>query len=266
MKLLAVDVGNSRINCGVFADHLLQHTWAFAADLASTPDDYAVRLVSALDSVGLQRRDIGGSVLSSVVPNLTPVLAQTLESSLSSPPLVITVDLPLPLAIGTANPREVGTDRLVNAVAAMERYRPPLLVVDFGTATTFTVVEGGTVTGGAIAPGFKVAADALMSRTAKLPAVPFIRPAKAIGRDTVSSLQSGLLIGYTGLVNEIVNSIEQELGQQVTVVATGGLASLLAPSCRKIHEVRPHLTLEGLELLYRQRLLRSADVHGAGPP
>lgn len=264
MKLLAIDVGNSRINCGVFADHQLRHAWAFATDLASTPDDYAVRLLTALDAVDLRPRDIGGSVVSSVVPSLTAVLTQGLERYFSSAPLVVTEDLPLRLSIRTVNPREVGTDRLVNAVAAFERYRPPLIVVDFGTATTFSVVtEAGEFLGGAIAPGFKVAADALLFRTAKLPPVPFIWPEASIGRDTVTSLQVGLLRGYVGLVNELVTGIEQELGRQATVVATGGLAGLLAPSCRSIHEICPHLTLEGLDLLYWRMRERSSGLEGA---
>lgn len=263
MKLLAIDVGNSRINCGVFVDHRLIHAWAFATDLASTPDDYAGRLLTALDTVGLRSEDVSETVLSSVVPPLTPVWEQVCDGYFSAPPLIVTEELPLRLTICTANPREVGTDRLVNAVAAFERYRPPLIVVDFGTATTFSVVtEAGEFIGGAIAPGFKVAAEALMSRTAKLPSVPFIHPVEAIGRDTVSSLQVGLLRGYAGLVNELVTGMEQELGRQTTVVATGGLSGLLAPACRGIHEIRPHLTLEGLDLLSWRCRQRSSRREG----
>ena len=162
-------------------------------------------------------------------------------------------DLDYPIRIKLNNPREVGADRVVNAVAATKRYPLPLIIVDFGTATTFcAVTKSGEYVGGAIAPGLGIAADALYSRTAKLPKIDLSRPKTVIGKDTVTSMQSGLIFGYAGMVDELVTRMQRELGQQTKVIATGGLASLIAPESRTIQEVCPDLTLEGLELLYRR--------------
>ena len=151
------------------------------------------------------------------------------------------------------HPYEIGSDRLVNAVASYAQYRTTLIIIYFGTATTLcTTSESCEYLGGAIAPGLGISADALSSRTAKLPKVDLVRPKSAIGKDTISSMQSGLVFGHAGLVDEMVHRIQAELGKKATVIATGGLASLIAPESRTIQEVKPFLTLEGLELLYRR--------------
>jgi type III pantothenate kinase len=167
--------------------------------------------------------------------------------------LVVSPDLDTGLRLCYTNPHELGTDRLVNAAAAYARYKTSLIIVDLGTATTFcAITQSGEYLGGVIAPGLGIAADALVSRTAQLPKVDLVAPKTVIGRDTVSSIQAGLIFGYTGLVDEIVSRMQAELGQPAMVIATGGLASFIAPESRTIREVRPFLTLEGLELLYRR--------------
>jgi type III pantothenate kinase len=157
------------------------------------------------------------------------------------------------LRIAYPNPREIGSDRLVNAAAAYARYQTCLIIVDFGTATTFCAISAqGEYLGGAIAPGLGIASEALFTRTAKLPKVDLARPKTVIGKDTAGGMQSGLIFGYAGLVDELVSRMQVELGQKAMVIATGGLASLIAPESRTIQEVRPYLTLEGLELIYRR--------------
>jgi type III pantothenate kinase len=161
------------------------------------------------------------------------------------------VDLDTGLTLSYPNPREIGSDRLVNAAGAYAHYRSTLIIVDFGTATTFcAVTQSGEYLGGAIAPGLGIAAETLAKRTAKLPIVDLVRPKTVIGSDTAASIQSGLIFGYAGLVDELVTRIQAELGQRAKVIATGGLATLIAPESRTIQEVRPFLTLEGLQWLY----------------
>lgn len=251
--LLAIDIGNSQVVCGVFEDQTLHGSWYLATDRTKTSDEYGILLVSLLGNIGVQSNQVTASIISSVVPPLTPTFEHMTETFFHHLPLIVSSDLPLGLTLRYDNPQEIGTDRLVNAAAAYDRYNTCLIIVDFGTATTFcAVTKQGEYLGGAIAPGLKSAADSLHLDTAKLPSVDLMRPKSVIGKDTVSSIQSGLIFGYAGLVDEMVTRLQHELGQPATVVATGGLAQIIAPISRTIQEVRPSLTLEGLELLYRR--------------
>jgi type III pantothenate kinase len=184
-----------------------------------------------------------------------------IEMFFQNTPLVVSADTVTGLTLKYANPKEIGSDRIVNAVAAFHKYRRDLIVVDFGTATTFCVVtKSGEYLGGVIAPGLGISAEALFTRAAKLSKVEIARPKTVIGADTASSIQSGLLYGYAGLVDSIVGRMEQELGRSTYVVATGGLATTIAPETRSIQKIEPLLTLEGLELLHRLALGDSPSI------
>jgi type III pantothenate kinase len=251
--LIAVDIGNSNIVWGLYEQQVLKGHWRLATDASKTSDEYGLLFRGLLETEGLQTSHITGAIVSSVVPSLTHTFEEMIEAYFHHLPLVVSTELDLGLRVLYPNPHEIGSDRLVNAVAAYAHYRTSLIIVDFGTATTFcAITQGGDYLGGAIAPGLGIAADALFSRTAKLPKIELARPKTVIGKDTVGSMQSGLIFGYAGLVDEVVSRMQTELAQKAKVVATGGLAGLIAPESRTIQEVRPYLTLEGLELLYRR--------------
>lgn len=251
--LLAIDIGNSQIVFGVFENHTLQASWRIATSPTKTSDEYGSLFVSLMTGAGIQPPVVKGTIISSVVPPVTPIIEQVIEKFFGHFPLLVNEEFPFHLTLQYGNPREIGTDRLVNAAMAHARYQTDLIIVDFGTATTFcTVTQEGDYLGGAIAPGLKSSAQALHAHTAKLPNVELVQPKTVIGTDTVSSIQSGLIFGYAGLVDELVHRIQQEIGKTTRVIATGGLASILAPISRTIQQVYPTLTLEGLDLLYRR--------------
>ena len=249
--LLAIDIGNSNIVWGVFDGDKLLVDWRVSTDHAKTTDEYAILLLDLLRVEDISPERMDGVILSSVVPPLTPLFEELSETYFHCLPLIVAAEIETGLTIKYTNPQEVGSDRIVNAAAAYRRYGGPIIIVDFGTATTFcTVTAAGEYLGGAIAPGLRISAEALYARTAKLPKIELARPKSAIGQDTVTSMQAGLIFGYAGLVDELVRRIKQEVGRECFVVATGGLAGLIAPESRTIREVRPHLTLEGLALLW----------------
>ena len=257
--LLAIDIGNSHIVCGVFEKKTLIASWRLSTDLIKTPDEYGLVLRSLLHFHHIQIPNIHGCILASVVPPLTQAFASLAQSLLNIKPIVVTTACPLGLTIKYENPAEIGTDRLVNAAAAFDLYQQCLIIVDFGTATTFcTITKQGEYLGGAIAPGLKSAADTLHINTAKLPKIDLIIPNEVIGQDTVTSIQSGIMYGYTDLVDGIVKRIQQEIDQSAYVIATGGLATTIVPISHTIQEVRPHLTLEGLALIY-SRMVSPVD-------
>ena len=256
--LLAIDIGNSNVVWGIFENQTLKQHWRLHTEPARTSDEYGASFNGLLRASGIGPNQVTGVILSSVVPSLTPAFEQMSEALFHHKPLVVSSDLDTGLKLSYTNPRELGSDRLVNAAAAYARYKSALIIIDLGTATTFcAVTQAGEYLGGVIAPGLSIAADALFSRTAKLPKVDLVRPKTVIGKDTTSSIQSGLIFGHAGLVDEIVVRMQQELGQAARVIATGGLSSIIAPESRTIQEVRPFLTLEGLEWLYRR-------THGDG--
>ncbi len=249
--LLAIDIGNSNIVWGVFDGDKLLADWRVGTDHAKTTDEYAILLLDLLRVEGISPERVNGVILSSVVPPLTPLFEELSETYFHCLPLIVSTELETGLTIKYTNPQEVGSDRIVNAAAAYRRYGGPIIIVDFGTATTFcTVTATGEYLGGAIAPGLRISAEALYTRTAKLPKIELVRPKSAIGQDTVTSMQAGLIFGYAGLVDELVRRIQHELGRECFVLATGGLAGLIAPESQAIREIRPHLTLEGLALLW----------------
>ncbi len=252
--LLTCDIGNSTIAVGLFDRDRLTTQWRLSSDLSKTEDEYRVSLGDLLRTAGLTWTDMTGSILCSVVPALTPRLQHLLESATARPPLTVTHALDVGLVLDHyPRPDEIGADRLVNASAAFALYRRSVLVVDMGTATTFDVVSAaGEFLGGAIAPGLAISADALTARTAKLPRVDLVRPKSAIGQNTIASIQSGLIYGYAGLVDGLVQRIQQELPAPAAVIATGGLSALVMPACQTIRHHHPHLTLEGLARIYRQ--------------
>lgn len=251
--LLAIDIGNTNIVWGVYDKQTLKGHWRIATDSSKTSDEYGLLFQGLLHTAGVKSGTITGAILSSVVPSLTTAVEQMVEMYFHQLPLMVSAELDTGLRLNYPNPREIGSDRLVNAAAAYAHYKTGLIIIDFGTATTFcAVTEAGEYLGGVIAPGLGIAAEALFSRTAKLPKVDLVRPKTVLGKDTISSMQSGLIFGYAGLVDELVLRIQAELGQKTKVVATGGFATLVAPESRTIQEVRPFLTLEGLELLYRR--------------
>ena len=252
MSLLAIDIGNTNVVWGVFQDEKLLADWRVGTDLAKTADEYGALLLDLFRVTGIRPEDVEAVILSSVVPPLTPVFEELAEKYFHRRPLIVSAELETGLTWKYENRHEIGSDRIVNAAAAFRRYGGPLIVVDFGTATTFCVVTAeGEYLGGAIAPGIRISAEALFQRAAKLPKVELTRPKSVIGRDTVTSMQAGILFGYAGLVDELVHRIQTELGQDCLVVATGGLAGHIAPESRTIRDVRLNLTLEGLALLYQ---------------
>ena len=249
--LLAIDIGNTNIIMGVFEDAELRTTWRIATRIHRMVDEYAVLLQNLLQQQGMDLTGVTKLALCSVAPPLITVFEELSERYLHTSPLVVGSGVKTGVRIRMDNPREVGADRIVDAAAAHHLYGGPVIIVDLGTATTFdTVSKEGDYLGGAIAPGINTAAESLFSRTAMLPRVELIRPEHAIGTNTITAMQSGLVFGYVGLVEGIINRIQQELGEKATVVATGGYAKLLAKETKAIDEVNPDLTLIGLRLIY----------------
>jgi type III pantothenate kinase len=252
--LLTCDIGNSTITVGLFAGEELTAHGRLSSDLSRTEEEYRAGLRDLLQTLGHGWTDISGAILCSVVPALTARFQRVLETDGPGPPILVHHALDLGLRLDHyPRPEEIGADRLVNASAAYARYRRSVIVVDLGTATTFDVVSrDGDFLGGAIAPGLGIGAEALVSRTAKLPRVELHTPKTAIGQDTTASMQSGIVYGYAGLIDGLVSRFQQELPHQALVIATGGHSGLLAPLCRSVSQHRPHLTLEGLAGLYRR--------------
>ena len=253
--LLVVDVGNTHTVLGLYEEDELVHHFRIQSARGRTEDEFLVTITSLLHTVGLETDDVTASILASVVPTLTDCLVRALKRCFEHVPVIVGPGIKTGMPILYENPREVGADRIVNAIAAYERARGGLIVVDFGTATTFDCVSPrGEYLGGAIAPGIKLSAEALFARAARLPKIEINKPPHAVGRNTVHSMQSGLIYGYVALVDGMVERLHEEMDCPVTVLATGGEAPLIASESKTIDEVDEHLTLDGLRLLYyRQR-------------
>ena len=249
--LLAIDVGNTNTVLGAFDGATLRHQWRVETSQSRTYDEWGILARQLFASAGLDPARIEAVVVSSVVPPLAFSLEQMALRYFGHRPLFVGPGVKTGMPILYENPREVGADRVVNAVAAYHRWRQGLVVVDFGTATTFDAVSPrGEYLGGAIAPGISISMEALFRHASKLPRVEFARPPSVVGKNTVASMQSGLVYGYVGLVDGICGRMEAELGFPAKVVATGGLAPLIAGVSRAISEVDEHLTLDGLRLIH----------------
>jgi len=251
--LLAIDIGNTTVALGVFRGKELIKEWGIRSVREKTADEYGITLLELLRVSGLVPGAIKGAIISSVVPPLTPAFQALCQNLFGVRALIVGPGLRTGMPILYENPGEVGADRVVASVAAYEKYGGPVIVVDFGTATTFDAVTAkGEYLGGAIAPGIQISAEALYLRTAKLPRIEVAKPKKAIGRATVSSMQSGIYFGYVGLVNSLIAEISRELEGQPEIVVTGGFASQLGPEIKAPHHHEPHLVLEGLRILFER--------------
>ncbi len=249
--LLVIDVGNTNAVLGMYRGEELVRSWRITTDKSRTVDEYAMMVHELFRLSDIHFKDIEDVIISCVVPPLLNTLEELCREYFHLRPYVVGPGIRTGMPIHYDNPKEVGADRIVNAVAAHERSRRSLIVVDFGTATTFDAISSrGEYLGGAIAPGINISAEALFERASKLPRVEFTRPPQAIAKNTVNSIQAGLFFGYVGLVDGIVNQMKEEAGDDPLVMATGGLAGIIAPASKTIEEVHPNLTLEGLRIIY----------------
>jgi type III pantothenate kinase len=249
--LLTIDIGNTNLTLGLYEGDKLGAHWRLATDHNRMPDEYGLQLLGLLQNAGKTLKDIKGISLASVVPPLTGRVVQACHEYLKQEPLVVDTGIKTGIKIRYEDPKAVGADRVCDAVAVMKLYGGPACVVDFGTATTFNAVtKDGEYLGGAITAGINLAAEALYTRAAKLPRIDLQVPPSVIGRNTVHAMQSGLLFGYVSMVEGMVARFRSELGSDMKVVATGGLAEVVAKETKVIDVIAPWLTLEGLRIIW----------------
>jgi type III pantothenate kinase len=259
--LLVIDIGNTNTALGVFDVDRLLADWRLETKQRQTTDEYGILARNLFALAGMDVNKIHHIVIASVVPQLNSVLEQMALKYFNIKPLFVEPGVKTGMPVLYDSPADVGADRIVNAVAAYEKYGGPTIVVDFGTATTFDAISAkGEYLGGVIAPGPGISAEALFARTARLPRVELKAPAKVIGSSTVSSIQSGLYYGYVGLIDGILERMIPELGSTTTVVATGGYASLIGTGTHRIKHIDPNLTLDGLRLIHERN--KSEAVKG----
>lgn len=250
--LLVCDIGNTNVTLGVFNGEEIVATWRMASDMHKMPDEYAALLLALMSYHDLKKPDIEDVVICSVVPPLLPIFTELFRRYFHVSPMVVGPGIKTGVRVRMDNPREVGADRIVDAVAAHHLYGGPVIICDLGTASTFdTVSKEGDYLGGAIAPGLAISAEAMFARTAQLPRIQLVSPQKAIGTNTIAAMQSGLIFGYVGLIEGIVSRIQAELKEKALVVATGGYAELLARETTVIDKLNPDLTLIGLRLIHQ---------------
>lgn len=266
-RLLAIKIGNSNITVGVFEDSTLLATWRAHSETDKTADEYAILLDDFFAQSELPHDGWRGAALVSVVPTLTTTFQELCHRYLEIEPLIVGPRVKTGMPIRYDDPRALGADRLVAAVAAKAKFGAPVIVIDFGTATTFNAVNrAGEYVGGAIAPGLNLAADALHQSTAQLPRVNLAMPPRAIATNTVHAMQSGILLGYVGMIEGMVARMRGELGEPAArVIATGGLARMLAPQTRAIEAVEPDLILNGLRIVFEMNISSQSSVVRSNP-
>lgn len=260
--ILVVDVGNTNIVMGVYDNKHLLHSWRLGTDKDKTSDEYGMLMLGLLGVEKINAGGISAVVMSSVVPQIMYTLEHTIRKYFKVEPLLVGPGTKTGINIKYENPKEVGADRIVNAVAGLEIYGGPLIIVDFGTATTFcAITKKREYLGGVICPGIRISADALFQKAAKLPKIDLVKPETVIGRNTITSMQSGIIFGYVGQVDYIVNKIKKEMQEEnIRVVATGGLARLIASESKTIDEVNSMLTLEGLRIIYEKNTVKTYNI------
>ncbi len=252
--ILVIDVGNTHIVLGVYEKTELLASWRLNTDKERTADELGMFLLNLFDHAGLKADKVEAVIIASVVPPIMYTLEHSIKKYLKLEPMVVGPGTKTGINIRYQNPKEVGTDRIVNAVAAYELYGGPLIIVDMGTATTFCAISSkGEYLGGVICPGIKISLEALFQKAAKLPRIDLIKPESVIGKNTVSSMQSGIFYGYVGQVDYIVKRMKQEMQEDdIKVIATGGLSRFIAEESRTINHINPTLSLEGLRIVYER--------------
>ena len=249
--LLVMDVGNTNLTLGLYEGEILSPHWRLATDYARMPDEYGLQLLGLLEHAGRSVRDLTGICLASVVPQLTQRVALACREYLKQDPLIVDTGVKTGIRIRYEDPKAVGADRVADAVATLRLFGGPACIIDFGTATTFNALtKDGEYLGGAITAGINLAADALFTHTAKLQRIDLQRPPSVIGRNTVHAMQSGLLYGYVSMVEGMVSRFRLELGSDMKVIATGGLAEIIAQETKVIDILAPWLTLDGLRIIW----------------
>lgn len=260
--ILVLDVGNSNIGIGVYEGKILHAHWSMSTDREKSPDELGLFLVSLFRHKNIDIEKIDDVIMSSVVPSFMYSLESTIKEFFKVDPIIVGPGVKTGINIKTENPREVGADRIVNAVAAYEIYGGPIIIVDFSTAITFCSVSSkGEYIGSVICPGINISAEALFNKAAKLPRIDLIKPKEVIGKNTILSMQSGIIYGYVGMVDYIVRRIKKEMKEEkIQVIATGRLANLIASESETINHINEFLTLEGLRIIYEKiRSKRCAD-------
>jgi type III pantothenate kinase len=249
--ILVVDVGNTNIVLGLYNDRSLAHHWRISTNRSATVDEYGMLFQNLFQHSGISFSQIEGVIISSVVPPLMFVMENLCLQYIKRTPFIVGPGIKTGLNVRVDNPKEVGADRIVNAVAALELYSAPCIIVDFGTATTYDYIDPSEqLVGCAIAPGIGISTEALYQKAAKLPRIELVKPKSVVGRNTVAAMQAGIIFGFVAQVDGIVERIQEEFQVSPTVIATGGLAELIASESRTIQVVNPLLTLHGLQIIY----------------
>lgn len=252
--ILTIDVGNTNTVLGVYKEKNLLGHWRLQTDKNKTSDELGITIINLFNYENIDHTKVQATIISSVVPPVMYSLEHAIKKYFNHTPMVVGPGIKTGINIKIDNPKELGADRIVNAVAASELYGTPAIIVDFGTATTFCAINSkGDYLGGVICPGIKISAEALYQNTAKLPKIELVKPQTVIGKNTITSMQSGIIYGYVGQVDYIVSRMKKELGEKdIKVIATGGLAKLIAGESKEINFINSLLTLEGLRIIYEK--------------